>query len=180
MAADVREGDEGLRQHLAAALRDHWWSATDAETCSCGWVAPMWAEGGTGNDDEAEHHAADVAHTAFLEHQAAEVARALAAATVGARPEQEAIERGVELLLRCADGRKEYAANAPDDQALILNCEASVLERAARIVQGDFQPCYGLLPSWRWDEAGLPEISGGDSPRAALAPDTGHDNEEGE
>lgn len=75
--ADLRADREALRQQVAAALRDHWWSATDDETCSCGWVAPMWAEAGTGSDDEAEHAAMDVAHTAFLEHQASALVRSL-------------------------------------------------------------------------------------------------------
>jgi hypothetical protein len=51
-------------------LTDHHWSATDDETCSCGWVAPDWTDACTGSDDDAEHAAMLSAHAAFVAHQA--------------------------------------------------------------------------------------------------------------
>lgn len=64
-----------------------------------------------------------------------------------------------ELLRKAADGRDEYAAalDGSDNRRLIeqrelLRVEASVLRRAARVVDGDLGPMFGWLPSWRWTD----------------------------
>jgi hypothetical protein len=62
------------------------------------------------------------------------------------------------LLRACAAGRREYAASIPADVAKPslaesrrdLLAEATTLDTAARIVEGDTGPLYDLLPSWRW------------------------------
>lgn len=56
------------------------------------------------------------------------------------------------LLRSAADGRREYAAGAPDRTSAVLLAEASTLDTAARIAAGDYGPLYDLLPSWRWTE----------------------------
>lgn len=66
----------------------------------------------------------------------------------------------VRLLKLAAAGRREYAASGSEAQHVmtdkqILNAEAQNFESALKIVQGDLSPLYGLLPSWRWGEAGL-------------------------
>lgn len=60
-----------------------------------------------------------------------------------------------DLLRMAAAGRREYAESAPYPDRTILLGEAEVLESAAKIADGDLAPLYGLLPSWRWGEAGL-------------------------
>lgn len=60
-----------------------------------------------------------------------------------------------DLLRLAAAGRREYAESAPYPDRTILLGEAEVLESAAKIADGDLAPLYGLLPSWRWGEAGL-------------------------
>lgn len=68
-------------------------------------------------------------------------------------------ERGelAALLRSVAAGRREYAAAlaAPIEswaieQRAALEAEAAAFESAAKIVEGDLGPLYGLLPSWRW------------------------------
>ena len=44
------------------------------------------------------------------------------------------------LLRMAAEGRREYAANASEPDRLLLEHEATVLESAARIVEGDLGP----------------------------------------
>ena len=66
----------------------------------------------------------------------------------------------VRLLKLAAAGRREYASTGSASQHVltdtqILNAEAQNFESALKIVQGDLSPLYGLLPSWRWGEAGL-------------------------
>jgi hypothetical protein len=62
-----------------------------------------------------------------------------------------------ELLRRCADGRAEYAAGAPEPQRSALLTEANTLRWAARMVDGDRTVALHLLPSWRWtDDLGVP------------------------
>lgn len=66
----------------------------------------------------------------------------------------------VRLLKLAAAGRREYASSGAESQHVmtdkqILNAEAQNFESALKIVQGDLSPLYGLLPSWRWEEAGL-------------------------
>lgn len=55
-----------------------------------------------------------------------------------------------DLLTRCANGRREYANNAPADMQHILNAEAETLDAVARVLSGDHTPLYAWLPSWRW------------------------------
>ena len=55
-----------------------------------------------------------------------------------------------DLLLRCADGREEYARGAPADQRAVLLIEARVLRCAARVAAGDRFAAMSLLPSWQW------------------------------
>ncbi len=60
-----------------------------------------------------------------------------------------------DLLRAAAAGRREYANGLEGPMYKDLMHEAEILEIAARIADGDVSPLYGLLPSWRWGEAGL-------------------------
>jgi len=60
-----------------------------------------------------------------------------------------------DLLRIAAAGRREYANGLTGPMYKDLMHEAEVLESAAKIADGDLAPLYGLLPSWRWGEAGL-------------------------
>jgi hypothetical protein len=59
-------------------------------------------------------------------------------------------ERLCALLAEAAAGRREYAVNAPEDSALVLEDEARQLETVARLVRGDMSAMTAWLPSWRW------------------------------
>jgi hypothetical protein len=72
--------------------------------------------------------------------------------STGDTPEAAERARLAAVLRRVAAGRAEYATNAPDGAARWLAHEASLFEVAARIVEGDGRPLFGLLPSWRWDD----------------------------
>jgi hypothetical protein len=54
------------------------------------------------------------------------------------------------ILRAAAAGRREYAGNAPAEQADVLDLQATTLDQAAEIVGGDYGALYGWLPSWRW------------------------------
>lgn len=64
------------------------------------------------------------------------------------------------LLRAAAAGRLEYATSFQANEENVrlremrdaLLTEAATLETAARIVEGDYRPLYGLLPTWRWTE----------------------------
>jgi hypothetical protein len=70
-----------------------------------------------------------------------------------ARKDAAAIKAMRALLSMCAAGRSEYAANAPDAAAEILNREAATLESALAIINGDSDTVRAFLPSWRWAAA---------------------------
>lgn len=68
---------------------------------------------------------------------------------------------GIAKLLReVAEGRREYLGSYeknPTNPRLrqmrdALVSEISLLEAAAKIAEGDTEPLYGLLPSWRWTD----------------------------
>ncbi len=66
----------------------------------------------------------------------------------------------IRLLTLAADGRREYARGSEGamlnlDTRQVLLAEAQYLDNARKIVEGDKDPLYGLLPSWMWAEAGL-------------------------
>jgi hypothetical protein len=63
-----------------------------------------------------------------------------------------------DLLRKCADGREEYASSAPEPHKTILLAEANALNSAALLAEGDIHTARALLPSWRWREAGLPDV----------------------
>jgi hypothetical protein len=54
------------------------------------------------------------------------------------------------LLEQAAAGRREYAANAPQDSADVLEQEACTLDGVARLATGDPASMTCWLPSWRW------------------------------
>jgi hypothetical protein len=56
----------------------------------------------------------------------------------------------VALLRAMADGRREYAASAPDGAREHLEIEAATLDTAVQVMEGDDGPLYAMLPSWRW------------------------------
>jgi hypothetical protein len=62
------------------------------------------------------------------------------------------------LLAQAAAGRREYAVNAPDDSALILEDQARQLEAVARLARGDMTVMTAWLPSWRWTDEMAPEV----------------------
>lgn len=66
--------------------------------------------------------------------------------------EVERLRAAANRIRLAADGRREYAVNAPDDQANVLRLEASVLDSAARIAEGDMDALRAWLPSWRWTD----------------------------
>ena len=51
-----------------------------------------------------------------------------------------------------AEGRRAYLAGMPDEVRPRLELEVAALETAARIVDGDIESLYGLLPTWLWTE----------------------------
>jgi hypothetical protein len=51
-----------------------------------------------------------------------------------------------------AEGRRQYLHGMPDETRPRLELEVAALETAARIVDGDLEPLYGLLPTWLWTE----------------------------
>jgi hypothetical protein len=57
------------------------------------------------------------------------------------------------LLREAAAGRREYAVNAPDSSALVLEDEARQLETVIRLIEGDMAAMTAWLPSWRWTDA---------------------------
>lgn len=57
------------------------------------------------------------------------------------------------LLREAAAGRREYAVNAPDSSALVLEDEARQLETVIRLIEGDMSTMTAWLPSWRWTAA---------------------------
>lgn len=59
-------------------------------------------------------------------------------------------DRILDLLAQAAAGRREYAVDAPDESALVLEDEARQLETVARLVRGDMSAMTAWLPSWRW------------------------------
>jgi hypothetical protein len=67
-------------------------------------------------------------------------------------------ERLTRLLSEAAAGRREYAVNAPDDSALVLEDEARGLETVARLIGGDMSAMTAWLPSWRWTNEMVEEI----------------------
>ncbi|WP_213004748.1 hypothetical protein [Paractinoplanes toevensis] len=67
-------------------------------------------------------------------------------------------DRLLGLLADAAAGRREYAINAPEDSALVLESEASQLETVARLVRGDMSVMTAWLPSWRWTPEMCEEI----------------------
>lgn len=62
------------------------------------------------------------------------------------------------LLRAAAAGRREYARGLDGETGVLgrsredLELQASTLEQAARVVEGDLGPLYGWLPSWRWTD----------------------------
>lgn len=62
------------------------------------------------------------------------------------------------LLAEAAAGRREYAVNAPEASALVLEDEARQLEAVARLVRGDMTAMTAWLPSWRWTAEMCEEI----------------------
>lgn len=73
---------------------------------------------------------------------------------------QDAHIETIRLLRLAAEGRREYAAGGASSTHMltdeqILRAEAQNFDSARKIVEGDTSPLYGLLPSWRWGEAGL-------------------------
>lgn len=73
------------------------------------------------------------------------------------RAHSNQISQVKQLLRLCADGRREYAQRAPHPSNEHLEIEANTLENAIKILDGDLDILYSLLPSWRWSEAGLPD-----------------------
>lgn len=97
-----------------------------------------------------------------LEQRVADLEREIASYRLDAVSYERQIEEHyrrhdeVVRLLRLAEsGRREYAASAVGQIATDLLSEAQCFANAAKIAEGDKQPLYGLLPSWRWKEAGL-------------------------
>ncbi|MEU3452137.1 hypothetical protein ABZ671_00640 [Micromonospora sp. NPDC006766] len=75
-------------------------------------------------------------------------------AAVVAEVARETITAEIAAVLRiAADGRREYAKNAPADSAAALQQEAATLDSAARVASGDMAPMFGWLPSWWWTGA---------------------------
>ena len=56
------------------------------------------------------------------------------------------------LLAEAAAGRREYAANAPEASAVVLEQEADTLDAVIRLMRGDMSEMTRWLPSWRWTD----------------------------
>lgn len=63
-----------------------------------------------------------------------------------------------DLLAQAAAGRREYAVNAPDGSALVLEDQARQLEAVARLARGDMTVMTVWLPSWRWTHEMAPDV----------------------
>lgn len=55
------------------------------------------------------------------------------------------------LLRIAAEGRRAYAADAPDDAKDILEQEAATLEAVCELVDGDMSMMRAWLPARMWD-----------------------------
>lgn len=51
-----------------------------------------------------------------------------------------------------AAARRTYLDGMPADMRRLVELQVDTLEMAARIVEGDLEPLYGLLPSWLWTD----------------------------
>lgn len=84
----------------------------------------------------------------------------------------------IALLRRAAEGRREYSAALREDepnsalsgQRDALLAQAAALESAAKIMEGDNNPLYGLVPSWRWTDE---EVRALETPDPAPSPNLG-------
>lgn len=56
------------------------------------------------------------------------------------------------VLQLLANGREEYAKNAPEQVRDILLREVSSYRLAAKVLAGNGFSAQSALPSWRWDE----------------------------
>lgn len=84
------------------------------------------------------------------------------------------------LLRAAAAGRREYATNAPPEMADVLQTQAATLDTAAQVVDGDYGPLYGWLPSWRWTpgmEQQLRDYKSSETTWADVAPLASRDTE---
>jgi hypothetical protein len=59
----------------AEILYQHFWTASDDQTCSCGWTAPGWAAMNANWTDDQDEPLMEAAARAFAEHQAEELGR---------------------------------------------------------------------------------------------------------
>jgi hypothetical protein len=66
-----------------------------------------------------------------------------------------------ELLRLAALGRAHYAACCPEGSIARyrLEAEAATWQQAAQLAEGDRTVLYGALPSFMWDQAGLPPVN---------------------
>lgn len=98
-------------------------------------------------------------HKEIAEHErhTFEVVNALRAALSGSveadTPAEPDAAEVAALLRACAAGRREYAENAAPHAVETLAQEAATFDTAAALVEGNYAPLYGLLPSWRWTDA---------------------------
>lgn len=81
-------------------------------------------------------------------------------AELAARTPQPAEPTTGDLLRAAAAGRREYAQGCGDTDNTKLQemhdallTQAATLDGAARVADGDMNPLYGWLPSWRWTSA---------------------------
>jgi hypothetical protein len=72
---------------------------------------------------------------------------------IQARTQRDTVRQAAALLRRVAEGRREYAADAPDEMRAALLCEADAYDTAAKIAEGDVGAVLALIPSWQWTEA---------------------------
>lgn len=98
---------------------------------------------------ELDHRRNGRADAAFIAHAHQDVPALLAEVDrLRARLEGSAM-----LLRQAAEGRLEYLAGCPNQKDRdVLETEASTLRHAASVVEGDLNPMYGWLPSWRWSD----------------------------
>lgn len=77
----------------------------------------------------------------------------------------QVLRNAADLLRSTAEGRREHLGQADTEHDRLLDIEVNALELAARIVAGDLEPLYGLLPVRRWTPEMHARLDAGDVSR---------------
>ncbi len=87
-----------------------------------------------------------------VERAAAEQFRAEQAMITPSAAQLDEFTRAAMVLNFLANGREQYAENAPDGIRENLLREVNAYRIGAKVLAGDGWAAHGTLPSWKWDE----------------------------